>query len=202
MPLVARHENRVVAARSADGMVNHIVEYVHRHPPRCIKALCPRPSSETRPAIGPLPPLQAVEAGVDSASFTIGCPCGNRGVCLLGYWFLADGRAQEPLFVSPFRLLCLDCGLVLEFFDTRKHGYDGEQGVNTYIVGEGEPDMYVCPRCGARTFVLRPIFWYQSINSMGPNMRERFQDYFDTFELVGQCMECKGAVGIASFECA
>lgn len=185
-------------------MVSDIVQYVRQHPPRCIGTLRPEPSSPKRPTVL-LPPHLSIyhklRGEAASVSFTIGCSCGNRAVYLLGYYAFIEGRRQDRFFVGPLGLSCPECGAILELFDTREHGYDGEQGINTNIVGNGEPDSYECPQCGATPMILQPTFSYRDVEWPEGPMRERVQDYFDTFDITGTCARCKEVIEITWFEC-
>jgi hypothetical protein len=87
-------------------------------------------------------------------------------------------------------------------FDTREHGYDGEQGCNTYAVGTGEPVRYPCPRCAGEEFFLCAGFSYSEPGELAEQWPGRAQDFFGGFHLLGQCRRCGEFAEIASFECA
>jgi len=120
----------------------------------------------------------------------------------LGYYVTTEGRREDTVFVGPLSLECLKCGAVSEFFDTRRHGYDGEQGVNTHIVGEGRPDRFACPRCGESPVIACANFSYQGVEDFRGEMRKRTQDFFNTLDVVAQCMKCNALIEVTSFECA
>ena len=186
-------------------MATQHVEHVLRNPPRCVATLKPMPVQAIKPTLA-LPPHLSVYHGRNdanvTASFIIGCPCGQRGVFLLGHCETAEDDAQGTIFVGPLGIECPKCGLDCEFFDTRKHGYDGEQGINTHLFGEGRPDRFACPKCGIAPMFVRCNFCYGNTDYSIEEMRRRPQDFFDGFDVVGQCTNCNHVVEIASFECA
>ena len=186
-------------------MVSEYIQYVHEHPPRCIAGLNPKPTLHFEPTLR-LPPHLTVYYGqydvADTVSFVIGCPCGNRAVYLLGYFIETGGRHNDSIFVGPLSLECPKCGLISEFFDTRQHGYDGEQGINTHTIGEGKPDKFACPHCGEAQMIVSPNFCYQGAEDFQGEMQERLQEFFGGFDVVGQCTRCNALVEITSFECA
>jgi predicted RNA-binding Zn-ribbon protein involved in translation (DUF1610 family) len=190
-------------------MPSEFVQYVLQHPPRCISGVNPEPTPHSKPTLK-LPRHLSVYhgqygerdiAGVDTASFVIGCSCGCRAAYLLGYYVISYGRHRDTVFVGPLSLECSKCGAICEFFDTRKHGYDGEQGVNTCIIGKGRPDRFACPRCGEKPVIVRANFSYQGVEEFQGEMRERRQDFFNTFDVVAQCTNCNAQVEVTSFEC-
>jgi hypothetical protein len=190
-------------------MPDKFVQYVHQHPPRCISGLNAKPTRHHKPTIR-LPGHLTIYhgqygegdiPGVDTASFAIGCPCGCPAVYLLGYYVTSEGCRNDTIFAGPLSLECPQCGAVSEFFDTRKHGYDGEQGLNTSILGKGKPDRFACPRCGERPVIVCPNFSYQGIEEFLGEMRERREDFFNSLDIVVQCTKCNSLVEATSFEC-
>jgi hypothetical protein len=172
--------------------------------PRCIVGLRPRPAAALRPDIlspNTVYPIHQWQRSVrDVSAFAIGCPCGHPAVFLLGY-FVTDGGGAKG-FVGPLGLECAKCEAISEFFDTRSHGYDGEQGCNTYVIGEGKPDRFICPRCGVMPFIIRADFSYPEDDCFAAFMKERPQDFFASLSIAGQCMNCNSLIEITSFECA
>lgn len=81
-------------------------------------------------------------------------------------------------------------------------GYDGEQGVNTHRVGEGEPDRFVCPQCGFQRLFLCVGFSYSEPEELGAEWPGRAEDFFGGFHVAGQCVRCGSVIEIGSFECA
>jgi hypothetical protein len=110
--------------------------------------------------------------------------------------------APDLIFAGPLFLECTHCGAVSEFFDSRRHGYDGEQGCNTHFVGEGQPDRFACTRCGVAPLIVRANFHYDGVEDFNGEMRKRPQDFFDGLDIVGMCTGCGSLVEITSFECA
>jgi len=185
-------------------MFSDCVQYVHRHPPRCISAFCPEPAPWKRPTIL-LPSHYSIYSGVhdgaNTASFTIACPCGNRSVHLLGYYALAANG--DRVFTCPFGLQCPECrSVTYPFFDATTDGFDGEQGVNTNITDEGRPKEYPCPRCGVMPMMVQPNFSYQGFEQAKGEERNRFQDFFTSFDVIGTCTRCKEIIEIAWFKCS
>lgn len=181
------------------------IQYVSLHPPRCITTLNPKPVEHSKPTLLLPRHLTIYHDGYDpsaTASFIIGCPCGCRSVHLRGYYTTSKDSNSDGGFVGPLSIECTHCSAISEFFDTRKHGYDGEQGVNTYIVGKGKPDSFICLGCRAAKLLICANFSYQAFENFGPEMRKQPQDYFDTLDIVGQCMHCHALIEVTSFECA
>lgn len=173
-------------------MASALVQYVHQHPPRCIVDLNPKPTLHSKPTLllpSNITVYHGAWAEAETASFVIGCPCGNHAVYLLGYYHTTEGRLPDTIFVGPLSLECPKCGVVSEFFDTRKHGYDGEQGVNTHITGEGKPNKFACPHCGVVPMILNPNFTY-GWDVRLPGEMQPVQDFFGSFDIVGQCTRC------------
>jgi phage FluMu protein Com len=187
-------------------MSGRFVQYVHKHPPRCISSVNAKPTERSEPSLR-LPRHQSIYHGyhskdADTASFVVGCPCGCWVTYLLGYYVTSEGsRRADTGFVGPLCLECPQCRTVSEFFDTRKHGHDGEQGVNTHIIGTGRPNRFACPRCGEVPVIVLANFSYQGVEHFRGEMRERKQDFFNTFDVVVWCPECKVLVEVTSFEC-
>jgi hypothetical protein len=187
-------------------MASGYAEYVHEHPPRCIAGLCPRATQRPKPT-ALLPPHLSVfrtwwgdEA--DAAFFALGCPCGHRVLSLLAYPGPAGHRGLSEGLTGPLSVRCPACGTSSVLFDTRQHGYDGEQGCNTYAVGTGEAGRYKCPCCAGEEFFLCAGFSYSEPDELAARWHGRGQDYFAGFYLLGQCHRCSALVEIVSFECA
>jgi predicted RNA-binding Zn-ribbon protein involved in translation (DUF1610 family) len=190
-------------------MPSEFVQYVHQRPPRCISGVNAKPTEHFRPTFR-LPRHLTVYhggygegdiPGVDTVSFVIGCPCSCPAVYLLAYYVTYEGFRKDTGFVGPLSLECPKCGTVSKFFDTRKHGYDGEQGVNTSIVGKGRPGRFACPQCGEVPVIVCVNFSYQGVEEFRGEMRERRQDFFNSLDVVVQCTKCNTLVEVTSFEC-
>lgn len=183
-------------------MATAVVRHVHAHPPRYIATLSPKPTPFLKPTLL-LPADLSIHHqrydATETASFEIGCPCGNPLLVLLGFWKADSG---DRILVGPLRVECPKCGANSELFDTREHGYDGEQGVNTHMVGEGRPERFRCPGCNGEAMKLIANFSYGGSDGLSAELQARVQDYFDTFDLVGSCDKCFAIVEITSFECA
>ena len=186
-------------------MACSFLQYVAKNSPRCIAALKPIPVSHVHPTLF-LPPELSVYRHLvfDAAStvtFEVGCPCGSRVLKLSGYYMPTESRSHVHVFVGPLRVECQDCHLVSDFFDTRKHGYDGEQDCNTHMIGEGVADDCACPSCGLKRMIIYANFTYSRGDDLPNWMSERPQDFFDGFNLIGKCTGCYQTCEIASFEC-
>jgi hypothetical protein len=135
----------------------------------------------------------------EAAFFALGCPCGHQVLSLLGH----TGRDSPGEGITgPLAVRCAACGAVSGLFDTRRHGYDGEQGCNTYAVGAGETAPYGCPSCAGTEFFLCAGFSYSEPGELAESWPGRAQDFFGGFHLLGQCRQCRALAEIASFECA
>ena len=176
-------------------MPSEFVQYVHQHPPRCLFGVNAKPIGHSKPTLR-LPWHLSIYhgqygvddiRGVDTASFVIGCPCIVARLSL-GYYVTSEGQRKDTVFVGPLSLECPKCGEVSEFFDTRKHGHDGEQGINTYIIGKGKPNRLPVPAVGKRPVIVCVNFSYQEVERFRSEMRERKQDFFNTLDVVAQCI--------------
>lgn len=190
-------------------MPSKFVQYVHQHPPRCVANVNAKPTQHFKPTLR-LPGHLSIYyegygegdiAGVDTASFIIGCPCNCRTVYLLGYCVTAEGHREDTYFGVPLSIECTTCGAISEFFDTREHGRDGEQGCNTHRIGVGKPDRFACPHCGEAPGIVCVNFSYQGVEDFDDEMLERKQDFFNTLDVVVQCMKCNALIEVTSFEC-
>jgi hypothetical protein len=139
------------------------------------------------------------------AYFRIGCPCGQSAAFLLGYWSTSEDTDGEEFFTGPLAIECPHCGLVSDFMDPERDGYDGEIGANTNAVGQGHRSRYGCPRCAvAAPMLTMPVFSYKELDEWSASEEElrRPQDFFDGFWLYGACTQCRQLNDILSFECA
>ena len=190
-------------------MSGEFVQYVHQHPPRCISGVNAVPTQHFRPTLRLPRHLSTYHGqygdgdihGVDPVSSVIGCSCGCRAVYLLGYNVLDEGPGKDMVLVGPLSVKCQECGRVSKFFDTREHGYDGEQGCNTYIIGKGKPNKFSCPRCGEAPMIVCVNFSYQGVEGFRGEMRKRKQDFFNTLGVVVQCTKCNVLIEATWFEC-
>jgi hypothetical protein len=189
-------------------MPSKFVEYVQTHAPHCLAGIMTRPSGCPVPAIefpnqfiSPRKYSERETSGIDTVAFHIGCTCGCFAVYLLGFNKLSE-HGKLPIFVGPLSIECPECGAVTEFFDTRKHGYDGEQGVNTHITGTGKPDRFACASCRSLPMSIYVRFTYSGVDRFRGEMQARPQDFFETLDVVVQCTGCNVAVEVISFECA
>ena len=173
-----------------------------RAPTAMYNCVNPKPVDQAVPTLR-LPSLHSIYSNYDranTASFVVKCPCGCPSVYLSGYYVTND--REDTVFVGPLRIECSVCSQVSEFFDSRTHGYDGEQGVNTLIVGKGKPDRSSCPICGIVPMIVSVNFHYSDLEHLGSEMRKRAQDFFDGLDVTGQCTHCDSVIEITSFECA
>lgn len=189
-------------------MPSTFVEYVQSNPPTCLAGVNSKPARCPMPALAY--PNEFISPGkysdrevldIHTVPFQIGCSCGCFVVFLLGHNKVSEYR-KLPIFVGPLGIECSECEKVSEFFDTRKHGYDGEQGVNTHITGTGRPKRFACPSCRSLPTSLYARFTYQGVERFSGEMKVRPQDFFDTLDIVVQCSGCNVAVEVISFECA
>jgi hypothetical protein len=168
-------------------------EHAHHHPPRCIRVLNPLPLTDS---------LTGVDAHGSTALFRVRCPCGERSCYLLGYFWEGEGPTPANIFVSPLALECPACGRVSELIDTRRHGFEGEQGCDCNMTGEGPRARFPCPRCGEAPFAVVPGFDYDGhdYDPLDPDARP--EDFFGCFLLYGECGRCGQVVSVTGFECA
>jgi len=190
-------------------MATEFIKFVHDHPPRCVADLNPKPTAQFEPSIK-LPSHLTVFHDLcdpqesdyyDTVSFVIGCPCGKRAVHLLGYHITTEGRRPDAFLVGPLSIECNECKLIFPFFDTRLHGYDGEQGVNTHSIGHGAPEVFRCPHCGPQPLIISASFTYVVDNEFKGVSRERPQDFFTGIVILAQCTKCNSLIEATWFEC-
>jgi hypothetical protein len=174
-------------------METQLVAFAHEHPPRCIAGARPAPLRQ---------PLPGVDAYPFMAYFTVGCLCGERATYPLGYHAKSEGSRLTAIFISPLAIECPVCERVSEILDTREHGFEGEQGCDCNMLGEGPRSRFPCPTCGVVPMVVIPGFSYQGDDFDPEAWGGRPQDYFGAYWLYGQCSQCGGVVEIAGFECA
>jgi hypothetical protein len=113
-----------------------------------------------------------------------------------------EGPTPQNIFVSPLALECSRCGRVSELIDTRRHGYDGEQGGDCNMTAEGPRARFPCPQCGEAPFAVIRGFSYggHDYDPLDPDARP--QDFFGGFSLSGECSLCGRLVHVTGFECA
>ena len=187
-------------------MDTSFLQYVAGHPPRCIAQVNPKPVCHVHPTLVLPPSLSIYRSGrysaVDTATFAIGCPCGAPTAMLTGFYALTDSFPPNGVFVGPLGIECLECDRATGFFDSREHGFDGEQGCNTHLIGEGIPDRFTCPSCRLARMSVYANFSYHSIEELDHAKWQHSKDYFSSFDVVGQCAGCSQVMEIASFECS
>jgi hypothetical protein len=171
----------------------HVGEYATRHPPRCLRGL------STVPQVDPVPGL---DRQADEASFRVACPCGERACYVLGYFWEGEGPTPRNIFVGPLALECPQCGRVSEFIDTRQHGYNGEQGCDGNMTGEGPRVRFPCPQCGEVPLAVTAVFSYDGHEYDPLDPKARPQDYFGSVGVCGECSRCGKRILNIGFETA
>ncbi|MEM7227690.1 MAG: hypothetical protein AAF432_02640 [Planctomycetota bacterium] len=149
----------------------------------------------------------------DGVKWRLRCACGGQYGKLLGY-SLADLNPEytgDPLYVSPLAFLCASCDAVIEFFDSKEHGYDAEITKGTGAVGDcnvrGESGIRMtapCLSCGATVFDLQMRCSHAHLDLIEdePELASRVQDYFDWMMCTRTCQQCQQSSMLVSFELA
>lgn len=170
-------------------LASDLAEHAYQFPPRCIRQL--RPAPERGLARFPF-----------HACFSVGCPCGERAA-YLGCYSVSEGANPVKIFIGPLAIECPACGRVSDLLDTRHHGYDGELGSSSTMIGDGERARYACSDCGVRPMLVCPTFSYQlNDDDFAATAEGRPHDFFDCFALEGRCSGCDTLRRITDFECA
>lgn len=190
--------------------------YYRDHPPRCIVGFVPKPAElpgftfdgHASPPSFQAPGTLVIEGAQHlNAVFLLACTCGHEQHYVLGYhWRVPDDGPL--LFLSPLALRCAACGKETPLLDTDRHGYDAEQGgIVATARAEGERGEYRCHRCGAQPLTVCVRFEYSDdlLDERWlshEEFRDRQQDLFTWFSLVGKCPGCSYLLSVTDFECA
>jgi hypothetical protein len=168
-------------------------DFAKRNPPRCIRALHPDPTSSA---------LGDFARDPEWTWFSLACPCGCKGVFILGYHAMSQVSAGTPIFVAPLAIECPECHLVSEVMDPRKDGYGGEISSSAGMTGTGPRSRFSCWKCGRPTRMVPLVGFSYQLDDLDGDMLARRQDYFDVFDLFARCAECGQLSEITEYECA
>jgi hypothetical protein len=81
-------------------------------------------------------------------------------------------------------------------------GYNGEQGGNSLICGEGERAVWRCKKCDSIEGRLFTCFGYQYEVSADDATLSRIQDFFDAFVISHECQNVERVVRVVALEVA
>jgi Leucine-rich repeat (LRR) protein len=115
-------------------------EYFWKHPPECLQGF-------------KLTRTKDQERSEGEVSFQLACRCGHKKGEILGHPLTkvaSEGKKKgQPgdLFVGPLAFRCHQCGATTSIIDTDEHGYNAQIGSSATYRGEGEPEVYACPKC-------------------------------------------------------
>ena len=172
--------------------------YFNSHPPRCLHELT---------AV----PVDMVGAVFDGHGedlnpvFHISCKCGNETGKVRGYFWTNPDYNDMTVFISPFEFICPKCEVKRVFFDSAEHGSDAEfANFCSSARALGKPGVFACPECKNEIFKLFVRFEYfeDIFNDDSPEIKNRYQDAFTWFTLLGQCSKCSCQLTITELECA
>ena len=177
---------------------SEMMAYFNSHPPRCLNNLT---------AV----PVDIIGAVFDGHGedlnpvFQISCKCGNETGKVRGYFWTNPDYNNTTVFISPLEFMCPECGAQRVFFDIAEHGSDAEFGnFSSSVRALGNHGMFACPECNNEIFKLFVRFEYfeDLFDDDFPEIKNRQQDAFTWFTLLGKCSECSSQQTITDFECA
>lgn len=189
------------------------VQYLSKHPPRCIAGFVAEPIRVTSESLGHpsqkelanpgselLVPLESPE--YICPAFALSCKCGNREFRIKCFsWFSPE--FNEVVVLSPIELKCVSCGRMSEVIDTDKHGYDPEVcGDSATYRAIGERIFFSCVGCKSQVFRILVQF-EQAVDVLTSSEIDasiRIEDRFTWFTLFGACADCAIACRVADFE--
>lgn len=173
--------------------------FFHSHPPICLKDL---------KAV----PVDLIGAVFDGHGedlnpvFHISCKCGSETAKVTGYfWKNTDYDHKEvEVFISPLTFTCATCGMKSIFFDSSKHGSDAMfSGLTPTVREKGNIGIFKCPECNDDNLKLFVRFEYSDeVFDDIPEFKNREQEAFSWFSLIGHCPKCSSKFDITDFECA
>lgn len=158
--------------------------------PRCVRNLKVGPNS-----IGDL----QIERRAHFCYFSVGCPCGEEAIQILGYEIPSYAAPDSRIFVGPIGLRCGTCETEHEIMDPEVDGYNGEIGSNTTARGSGNRTSWNCPHCSNSLSNAVVAFAYQI--EVDDAMRGHREDFFDVFQLFAKCLQCKQVAEVTLFDC-
>ena len=132
-------------------------------------------------------------------AYKIGCTCGSSKQKLLGYWLESQSLPGEMVFVGPLSIECSSCGNRELFFDSERHGYDGENGSSVAMSGTGDPQHWSCPQCECVIVEIEVRMTYNAEPDEGNE--ERAEDFFSEVGIVCKCSKCNGTFNATSIDC-
>jgi hypothetical protein len=177
---------------------SEMMAYFNCHPPRCLNEL----------GAVPVDLIGAVFDGHGedlNPVFHISCKCGNETGKVRGYFWTNPDFNNTTVFISPFEFICTECGAESVFFDSAEHGSDAEfADFCSTARALGNPGVFACPECKNEIFKLFVRFEYSEdlFDDNFPEFKNRQQDAFSWFTLLGQCSECSCQLTITELECA
>jgi len=120
------------------------------------------------------------------------CKCKNDHLHILAH------RTNDEL-IAPITLVCPECDHSEMVFNPEVHGWDGQNGDNCSIVGDGDPQLLNEKPLKIETY--RSYQGSENYEDLAEDGIVNLEDYFDTFGLYG--LDQKGNIVIAiDYECA
>jgi Zn finger protein HypA/HybF involved in hydrogenase expression len=132
-------------------------------------------------------------------AYKIGCTCGSSMQQLLGYSLESQSLPGEVVFVGPLSIECLSCGKRSLFFDSERHGHDGENESSVAMSGTGEPQQWSCPQCESSNIEVEVQMTY-NVEHEKEN-EERAEDFFSEIAVACKCRKCKKTFKATSIDC-
>jgi rubredoxin len=118
---------------------------------------------------------------------------------LLGYILESQSLPGEMVFVGPLSIECPSCGKRSVFFDSERHGYDGENESSVAMRGSGEPQHWSCPQCESTTVEIEVQMTY-NVEPDEEN-EERAEDFFSEISVACKCRKCDKTFNATSIDC-
>ena len=126
--------------------------------------------------------------------FDLKCSCGGDIFQVMGYYVNSpSSNGENKAFVGSIDLKCESCGKVTELIDPESHGYNPEtDNETTALTGSGKKQPYPCDKCSSEKMTVTAWFAYPSdiLDRGVPGFRNREQDLFTRFALIGHCTIC------------
>lgn len=133
----------------------------------------------------------------------ISCSCGNKHLNIITTKQLninTNNKKENDYYYAPIYLNCPSCSLENLLFNPQQHGWDGENGDSTEIIGEGNKITF-----NDKKGSILVEYSYQDIDSYDELVNdgiENPEDYFETFNVYFVENGSNSLVDVVNYECA
>lgn len=162
--------------------------YLRSHPPRCVRT---RAVLETKPPAG---------LSAEAICFRLDPQALSKALTIYGRATRGEGMLGSPVLVGS-----LEVDRAALYFDSRIHGFDGENSPPAPEKARpiGRLKQLVCPKCGGRLFHVWAAFEPDDEGQGTPvSGRPRPEDLFTWFWLHAKCAACRWRDTVTDVECA